>query len=126
MYRCIFVAALVVSPVVHSGAWTVTTHSRANCGGFNESITWWLGHAFLWRVESHHFPKGWTYPHHILKTPKETTWRSAAYHATEAYSSRGDKWWVNGFHFYYPNYKEVLDVMTSAGDCSIYDGWWEQ
>ncbi|RUQ85429.1 hypothetical protein [Legionella septentrionalis] len=27
-------------------------------------------------------------------------WRAAAYHATEAYSSQGDKWWVNGFHFY--------------------------
>jgi hypothetical protein len=44
---------------------------------------------------------------------------------TEANSSRGDKWWVNGYHFYYPSGKERLDVMTSVGDCSIYDGWWD-
>lgn len=108
-----------------AGVWGPTAHSRANCAGFNESITWHAGHSYYWRVESHHFPSGWDHPAHILNTGTQNTWRAAAYHATEAYSSRGDKWWVNGFHFYYPNGKELLDVMTSVGDCSIYDGWWD-
>lgn len=104
-----------------------TAHSRANCAGFNESITWHLNNAYWWRVESHHFPPGWSRPLHILNTGTNHTWRAAAYHATEAYSSRGDKWWVNGFHFYYPDgTHERLDTMTSVGDCSIYDGWWDQ
>lgn len=108
-----------------AGVWGPTAHSRANCGGFNESITWHAGHSYYWRVESHHYPTGWDHPVHILNTGTQNTWRAAAYHATEAYSSRGDKWWVNGYHFYYLNGKERLDVMTSVGDCSIYDGWWD-
>ncbi|MFW2535202.1 hypothetical protein [Legionella sp. 28fT52] len=114
---------------VNAGAWAPTAHSRANCGGFNESITWHLGHSYWWRVESHHFPAGWSKPAHILDTGKAYVWRAAAYHSNEAYSSRGDKWWVNGFHFWYPNGsggREKLDVMTSASDCNIYDGWWDQ
>ena len=81
---------------------------------------------YYWRVESHHYPENWTYPLHIINTGTNYTWRAAAYHATEAYSSRGDKWWVNGYHFVYPNGQERLDVMTSAKDCNIYDGWWDQ
>lgn len=40
---------------VNAGVVAPTAHSRANCGGFNESITWHLGHSYWWRVESHHF-----------------------------------------------------------------------
>lgn len=123
MYKSI-IATLLISSAAHAGLWGPTAHSRANCAGFNETVTWQAGHSYLWRVESHHYPKGWTRPHHILKSNREVTWRSIAYHATEAYSSRGDGWWVTGYHFFYPNGKEILDTMTSVGDCSIYDGWW--
>lgn len=117
----------LVSNSSYTGIVSPTAHSRANCAGFNESITWHLNNAYWWRVESHHFPPGWSRPLHILNTGTNHTWRAAAYHATEAYSSRGDKWWVNGFHFYYPDgTHERLDTMTSVGDCSIYDGWWDQ
>lgn len=116
---------LLASFNVNAGIAAPTAHSRANCFGFNESITWHLGHSYQWRVESHHYPKGWTRPVHILNTGTQYTWRAAAYHATEAYSSRGDEWFVQGYHFYYPRDKERLDVMTSASDCNIYDGWWD-
>lgn len=114
------------SITVYAGIIAPTAHSRANCAGFNESITWQLGHSYWWRVESHHyFSIGDSRPHHILNTGTNLTWRAAAYHPTEAYSSRGDHWYVAGYHFYYPNGREVLDVTTMAVDCSIYDGWWD-
>lgn len=114
----------------HAGVVRPTAHSRANCGGFNESVTWHLGHSYWWRVESHHFIKEAPMPPtHILNTGTHHTWRAAAYHATEAYSSRGDKWWVVGYHFYHPdgnvNKRERLDTTTQATDCNIYDGWWD-
>ncbi len=110
----------------YAGIAAPTAHSRANCFGNNESITWHLGHSYWWRVESHHYPDGWTRPAHIINTGKNYTWRAAAVHWREGYSTRGDKWYVNGYHFFYPNGKERLDTMTGTNDCSIYDGWWDQ
>jgi hypothetical protein len=116
----------LVPMACYSGISAPTAHSRANCNGYNESVTWQLNHSYFWRVESHHFPTVTSsLPAHILNTGKFFTWRAVAYHPTEAYSSRGDKWYVKGYHFYYPNGKEVLDVVTTATDCSIYDGWWD-
>lgn len=122
--HCMAASLILVISNCYAGLAGVTAHSRANCAGFNESVTWYAGHYYDWRVESHHFPEGWSQPLHILNTGTQNTWRAIAYHGTEAYSTRGDAWWVNGFHFYYPNGRERLDVMTSVGDCSIYDGWW--
>jgi hypothetical protein len=110
----------------NAGIIAPTAHSRANCIGFNESITWYLGHSYWWRVESHHYSSEHdTRPRHILNTGAHLTWRAAAYHATEAYSSRGDHWYVVGYHFFYPNGREVLDTITKASNCNIYDGWWD-
>ncbi|MGM9454658.1 hypothetical protein ACTAZI_15120 [Legionella bozemanae] len=39
--------------VANAGLAVTTVHSRANCIN-NESITWWLGHAYDWRVLSAH------------------------------------------------------------------------
>jgi hypothetical protein len=126
MKKMLYAALLFVPLSSYAGVITPTAHSRANCFGFNESVTWHLGHSYDWRVESHHFLSiGDRRPHHILNTGKNFTWRAAAYHATEAYSSRGDHWYVAGYHFYYPNGREVLDTTTMATDCSIYDGWWD-
>jgi hypothetical protein len=129
IYRCKLpmLALLAASSLSHAGFYEPTAHSRANCAGFNESVTWDGIQSFNWRVESHHFRDiSWPGPTHILNTGTVYTWRAAAYHATEAYSSRGDKWYVRGFHFYYPDGKERLDVITTAVDCSIYDGWWDR
>lgn len=120
------IGLLSCSMMAHSGVIAPTAHSRANCAGFNESVTWQYNHSFWWRVESHHFLSlGDIRPHHILNTGTNLTWRAAAYHATEAYSSRGDHWYVSGYHFFYPSGREMLDVITMATDCNIYDGWWE-
>ena len=120
---CVLLSATVTA---YAGVVAPTAHSRANCAGFNESITWYLGGSYWWRVESHHFRKvGDARPVHILNTGKNLTWRAAAYHTNEAYSSRGDKWYVAGYHFFYPNGREILDTTTMAVDCSIYDGWWD-
>ena len=123
------ISLLLLCNILHAGVWAPTKHSRANCGGFNESVTWHLNHDYWWRVESHHFlsitsPR----PVHILNSGKAHTWRSIAYHATEGYSSRGDKWYVVGYHFYYPdgpNRKERLDGTTMATDCGMDGGWWD-
>lgn len=110
----------------HAGISAPTAHSRANCGGFNESVTWHLGHSYWWRVESHHFlSMSHLTPHHILNTGTEKTWRCIAYHGTEGYSSRGDHWYVVGYHFFYPNGREVLDTKTMAADCGLEGGWWD-
>jgi hypothetical protein len=39
--------------IAHAGLAATTVHSRANCSN-NESITWWLGHPYDWRVVSIH------------------------------------------------------------------------
>ena len=64
-------------------------------------------------------------PHHILNSGKQFTWRAIAYHATEGYSSRGDHWYVAGYHFNYPNGRETLDAVTMATDCGMDGGWWD-
>jgi hypothetical protein len=110
----------------HAGLVAPTAHSRANCAGFNESITWHLGHSYWWRVESHHFLSlGDKRPHHILNTGKVFTWRAAAYHGKEGWQSRGDHWYVAGYHFFYPHGREVLDATTMAVDCGLNGGWWD-
>lgn len=121
---------LLLSPIlVNAAVLRPTAHSRANCAGFNESITWHAGHSYWWRVESHHFLNITDRaPHHIINTGKAYTWRAAAYHATEGYSSRGDHWYVVGYHFNYPNGpngRERLDAITMATDCGLESGWWD-
>ncbi len=113
----------------HAGVIKPTAHSRANCFGFNESVTWHLGHSYWWRVESRHYASIRSIrAHHILNSGKQFTWRAIAYHATEGYSTRGDHWYVVGMHYYYPygpNNKEVLDNTTMAVDCGMEGGWWD-
>ena len=119
-------ALLSTAMSVQAGVWLPTVHSRANCGGFNESVTWHLGHSYWWRVESHHYLSiSDSRPHHVLNTGKNFTWRAAAYHATEGYSSRGDHWYVAGYHFYYQKGKERIDATTLAVDCGLDGGWWD-
>lgn len=120
------IVAIAFSANSHAGFNGVTVHSRANCGGFNESVTWYSLHSYNWRVESHHFVNAQqSRPAHILNTGAVFTWRAWVGHITEAYSTQGDKWYVQGFHFIYPNGREKIDAITQAKDCDIYDGWFD-
>lgn len=109
--------------IAYSGINGTTAHSRANCIN-NESITWWLGHAYDWRVVSIHTDKNTGNSHHI-DTGYAHTWRQAAVHWREAPLSKNN-WSVSGHHF-------LLDYTggrfpfesTYVDDCSIYDGWWD-
>ncbi|QDQ40241.1 hypothetical protein E3226_007445 [Legionella geestiana] len=113
----------IASPISHSGINGTTAHSRANCAN-NESITWWLGHAYDWRVISIHRDTKARVQHHI-DTGYANTWRQAAVHWGEA-PICNNNWSVTGHHF-------LLDYAggrypfesTYADDCSIYDGWWD-
>lgn len=126
----LLVAGIALGGTANAGFWGNTAHSRANCAGFNESVTWNAHASHYWRVESHHYnnpePKP---PVHILNSGMNLTWRAYAGHITEAYSTRGDNWRVAGYHFFMPNdtpnERERIDVITNAADCDIYDGWWD-
>ena len=112
-------ALMVASLSANAGLWGTTAHSRANCVN-NESITWYAGHSFNWRVVSFHNING---GYHYIDTGMGYTWRQAAVHWNESYP--GGKYFVSGFHYYEDRGRQVLDVNTTASDCSIYDGWWD-
>lgn len=119
-----FVLLLSVMGTAHAGFDGLTHHSRANCAGFNESISWWAGHSFKGRVVSDHYPHGRSgkNDYHRLEASKAVTWRHAALHSTESYE--GD-YVVIGYHYLYKNDKEILVQWESVSDCAIYDGWWD-
>ena len=100
-----------------AGTVTITYHSRANCVGFNESISWRLGYSYWFQTFSQHINSSLN---HTLNTGQALTWRSAAYHATEGYGG----WTVIGTHYFW-NGAQWLQINTRATDCSIYDGWWD-
>lgn len=124
MRKIIAIGALIASINGHAGLWSTTIHSRANCGN-NESITWYAGHNYYWRVYSFHWldmnkpSKGY----HVVDTGMSETWRQAAVHWGEA--GPGGNWLVHGNHYYLYNGHQLLDNTTDATDCSIYDGWWD-
>lgn len=108
----------------HAGLYATTIHSRANCGN-NESITWYAGHSYNWRVYSFHWldKDKPSQGYHLIDTKMSLTWRQAAVHWGE--SAPGGKYYVHGNHYYLYNGHELLDNSTDATDCSIYDGWWD-
>lgn len=106
-----------------------TVHSRGNCLGFNESVTWnWLEYHW-WEVESIHFrQKGRGPDRHMIKVWMAYTWRAAAYDFwKDPAGENADNYWVQGYHFYMDgNGRRVYDAYTQSGDCKYYDGWWER
>ncbi len=126
-------SALFLIPIVlispgksAAGISGVTRHSRANCFGFNESVTWYLHQSDTWKVISIHYPNPRTPAGaHTIDTGWSTTWRQAAYHPTEAYANRGDNYLVRGFHYRWTSAGEVLDEVTQQTGCGIYNGWWD-
>ena len=61
-----------------------------------------------------------------INTGWENTWRSAAYHFAEGFP--GGEWTVTGYHYGLAPDKRtaILLSITTATDCNIYDGWWDQ
>lgn len=119
--------ALISIPIIsHAGFYGPTSHSRANCAGFNESVAWWFAHPDYRRSISYHFRNERSHaPTHSIDTGMIYSFRAAAYHATEAYSSRGDAWRVIGYHYYKEGRNEKVGAVSGAIDCNIYDGWWD-
>ena len=117
-----FLSASLLPQISNSGIVSTTVHSRANCYN-NESITWWLGHQYDWRVVSIHFNIYNTA--HYIDTGYAHTWRQAAVHWGEA-PEFDHRWVVSGYHYLldYGNGESPFDT-TSVGDCSIYSGWWD-
>jgi len=84
---------LAITINCHSGINKTTVHSRANCLN-NESITWWLGHPYLWRVVSvHKSPWG---SMHEDSAGYDYNDRVAVVHWLEGLVS--DPWQVWGYH----------------------------
>ncbi|MBA2651477.1 MAG: hypothetical protein H0U73_04315 [Tatlockia sp.] len=118
--------SLGIASQSYAGFNALTHHSRANCAGFNESVTWWWNHPVSSRVESYHYNFGRINPndntHHYILTSKTSSTRHAAYHATESYY--GD-YSVTGYHYMYVNGQERCVQITGTTNCSQYDGWWD-
>lgn len=113
----------------HSGFYTNTAHSRANCMGFNESITWNWSEYHWWSVKSIHFlQKGRGPGTHEVNALMSYTWRAAAYDFwTDPAGSKADQYWVQGYHSYMAyDGSVVFDAYTQSGNCAIYDGWWDK
>lgn len=124
-------ATLIVNTATHAGLHGLTHHSRANCFGFNESVSWWKGHNFKAYVVSEHFKYGneedTSRPgsYHTIRTIPGITWRHAAFHSHEGYSPLTN-YLVKGWHYMYDESNRPSLVMISpARNCSAYDGWWD-
>ncbi len=122
-------ALLMVVSSAQAGFYGNTAHSRGNCAGFNESITWNWSEYHWWEVESIHFKqKGKGQATHMIKSWMAYTWRAAALDFwKDPAGPNADQYWVQGYHYLMgKNGKRVFDMYTQSGDCSGYNGWWDQ
>lgn len=113
----------------HAGFYANTAHSRANCMGFNESITWNWNEYHWWEVVSIHFRQKGNGPNtHKIKVPMTYTWRAAAFDfMADPAGPMADQYWVQGYHYFMAyDGSVVYDAYTQAGNCAIYDGWWDK
>ena len=120
-----FSSALVCS-AANAGFQEFTMHSRANCGGFNESISWHFNHSYWLLTNSVHVKPNGNYSCNFWSNDRITlTWRSAACHFAEGYLT--DNWIVYGTHYTSNDggKSTVFMAKTYATDCSIYNGWWD-
>lgn len=123
---CIIPAILVTTSHAYAGIDGLTWHSRANCIGINESITWHLGHSYALSTDSFHYSGKELKdqkPKHKLQTGWQTTWRSADVHWTEGHGG----WRVAGDHYIMDEKTKKPTMLgdTYAVDCNLYDGWWD-
>lgn len=123
---CVLLSAITNA---HAGWYANTAHSRANCMGFNESITWNWSEYHWWAVRSIHFKQKGTGPGtHPVNVFMSYTWRAAAFDfMKDPAGGNADQYWVQGYHWYMAYDSSVIfDAYTQAGNCAIYDGWWEK
>ena len=125
MNKKILLPLLLLIPISsHAGFWEFTMHSRANCVGFNESISWHFKHEYWLLTNSYHSNPKAAYTCNFWSAPNfEVTSRSAALHFAEGYGG----WHVIGSHWTTPDRGRTSQLMakTDAIDCNIYDGWWD-
>jgi hypothetical protein len=122
-------ALLSLAANTHAGFYANTAHSRANCYGFNESITWNWSQYHWWKVVSIHFRQSGNGPFtHTITAPMAYTWRAAAYDLMkDPAGPYANQYWVQGYHYYMAtNGAVIYDAYTDAGNCKIYDGWWDK
>lgn len=118
----------------------LTHHSRANCLGINETISWDGTSRHKLAIVSKHFKSEQITGGdliHINTDPASriydydsfiNTWRAAIVHVGEA---RGKtKWRVEGVHYvYYINMFNQYNYdiySTTTIDCDLYNGWWNK
>lgn len=113
----LFILILVNANAAMNG---LSIHSRANCGGFNESITWDARWYRTYATTSDHFYNGKFI--HEIQLPWQDTWRSAAFHVNEGYNG----WQVIGTHWMLDekSKKPLFLGSTNTVNCDIYNGWW--
>jgi hypothetical protein len=101
-----------------AGFYKTTVHSRANCLN-NESITWWNGHPYDWRVVSihKHTPTGQM---HMVDTGYVVNDRVAAIHWGEGVHAGFVVW---GYHYLKGWGGGMYFASTYAEDCEIIEGW---
>ncbi|MCX7114751.1 MAG: hypothetical protein NTW08_02405 [Gammaproteobacteria bacterium] len=123
----IAILGLLFTSSAYSGFYANTAHSRANCYGFNESITWNWSEYHWWQVKSIHLALHGDGFNHEVNWPMSYTWRAAAYHANEWGGPMANNWHVQGYHWFMNHGGNVIyDTATEADDCKIYDGWWDK
>jgi len=107
------VMALSLSPSTDAHA-ALSLISRANCGGFNESISWDpFGYNWLW-TDSYHYYNG--YYQHLLRSGWAYTWRSYAGDQFEGWGG----WYVYGVHYRWDSSIGTYWMgSTSAYDCNL-------
>lgn len=118
----VFITIFTQYELAIAGAHGLTIHSRANCAGFNESISWDATRKYWLETRSRHVSPLPNFSH-TGTSHQEFTWRSANCHFAEAW--KGDNWLVYGQHWISNDGKnwQILGY-TEASDCSLYDGWW--
>lgn len=117
--KIIGLCSLIVSIAANAALTHTSVHSRANCFN-NESITWWAGHPYPWRVVSLHFHKE-TDTMHKIDTGFHNQDRVAAVHWGEGVHGG---WVVWGYHYLLPDFENVPFDTTFADGCNIIDGWY--
>lgn len=100
-----------------AGLYNTTVHSRANCLN-NESITWWRGHPYNWKVVSIH--KHYQAGMHLIDTGFILNDRVAAIHWGEGVHGGFVVW---GYHYLKGYHDSVPFDTTYAETCNIIDGW---
>ena len=112
----------ILTTSAHSAFDRFSIHSRGNCAGFNESISWEYGNSRMLLTYSKHINPKKSYSCYFNSGGWANTWRSAALHFAEGY---GD-WAVWGYHYGRDRRgNEIFYGETYSVDCSGYNGWWD-